>query len=270
MGLDRQKIEAALSTGRSITYLPFSLHLFDTVTSTNQILWEMLNSGAEPGCVAVAIEQTSGRGQWGRQWISSQGGLYLSVAIAPNLVATNSYQLTLASAWGIAQQLRSCSVPVEIKWPNDLVLDGRKLGGILTETKVHKGQITSAVIGVGINWTNPVPETGINLVSWYALQDSKSISCLEMLTATVLLGIESGIQCLFQEGVNILLSRYLKFLSNMGDKVYINDFTGTVVGVTATGELRVRPSPSELKSVITPEIYLQPGTISLGYRKSSD
>src|SRR5207237_8433934 len=154
-----------------------------------------LNQGAKTGSVVIATEQTAGRGQWGRQWVSPSGGLYLSVAYAPKLEATNSYQLTLATAWGIAAQLQKCGVSVGIKWPNDLVLNGRKLGGILTETKVQKGQITQAVIGVGINWCNLVPETGINLELWQSSQNSRPIPSLEMITSTVLLGIESGLEC---------------------------------------------------------------------------
>ncbi|MBP5971431.1 biotin--[acetyl-CoA-carboxylase] ligase [Brasilonema sp. CT11] len=284
MALDQQKLETALQVERKSPYLQFSLHLFETVCSTNQILWDLLAQGAEPGCVVIATEQTAGRGQWGRQWISSAGGLYLSVAIAngnkaaenttafclPKLYATNSYQLTLATAWGIAQQLRNCGVPVDIKWPNDLILVSRKLGGILTETKVHKEVITQAVIGVGLNWANPVPETGINLQMWQANQQTKFVSCLETLISAVLIGIESGIQCLLQEGVNKLIYRYLELLMNIGEKVYVNNTVGTIIGVTNTGELRVRMETSELKSVKISEIYLQPGTISLGYCHSSD
>jgi BirA family transcriptional regulator, biotin operon repressor / biotin---[acetyl-CoA-carboxylase] ligase len=265
VGLNRQNLEDAINAGRENLYLPFSLHLFETVASTNQVVWDLLNQGKQPGCVVIATQQTSGRGQWGRQWMSPVGGLYLSIGVALQLGATHSYQLTFATAWGIAQQLRNCGIPVEIKWPNDIVLNGRKLGGILTETKVQQGKITQAAIGVGINWANPVPETGINLEMWQTLQHQKSISSLEALTAKVLIGIESGIQCLFQEGVNILISRYLELLTNMGKRVIVNDLAGTVVGVTQTGELRVRMETSEIGSVKTPEIYCQPGTISLGY-----
>ena len=269
MGFDLQLWETALESGNRYTYLPKYLHIFESVPSTNQTLWDLLKQGADKNSIVIATQQTAGRGQWGRQWISPTGGLYLSVGIVPKLEATDSYQLTLASAWGIASQLRQCGVSVCIKWPNDLVLYGRKLGGILTETKVHNGQIIQAVIGVGINWANPVPDTGINLETWQASQPTKAISCLEMLTNTVVLGIESGIDCLCQEGVSVLLSRYLDLLINIGDQVYINNLLGTVVGVTSQGNLHVSLETYDSTEIKTPEIYVEPGTISLGYSKSS-
>ena len=249
--------------------IPFSLHIFNTVSSTNQTLWELIDQGEKPSSVVIATQQTAGKGQWGRQWQSSTGGLYLSMAITPNLEATSSYQLTLASAWGITAQFRKCGISVGIKWPNDLVLDGRKLGGILTETKVNQGQITQAVIGVGINWANQVPETGINLQLWQNSQNCQMIHHLEILTSQVLIGIKSGIECLQVEGISILLSRYLDLLTNMGDQVYVNNFLGKVVGVTQEGNLRLRMGTYDPKAALTPEISVQPGTISLGYRQTS-
>ncbi|MDM9383100.1 biotin--[acetyl-CoA-carboxylase] ligase [Chlorogloeopsis sp. ULAP01] len=269
MGLNQQQLEAALKAGRKNAYLPFCFYLVESVASTNQTLWALLDQRAQPGCTIIATQQTAGRGQWGRQWASAPGGLYLSLLLAPNIEANQSYQLTFATAWGIAYQLRESGINVGIKWPNDLVINQRKLGGILTETKINQGQITQSVIGVGINWTNPVPETGINLEMWQTAKNPKPISSLEMLAAKVLLGIECGIQCLFEEGVNILLARYLELLANVGDRICVNDMAGTVVGVTSTGELRVRLQTSESLTVIKPEIYLQPGTISLGYSKVS-
>ncbi|MEA5515566.1 biotin--[acetyl-CoA-carboxylase] ligase [Nodularia sp. UHCC 0506] len=269
MGFDRQLLETALKSGRGDTYLPSSLHIFESVPSTNQTLWDLLKHGADKKSVVIATQQTAGRGQWGRQWNSPTGGLYLSVGLVSKLEATASYQLTLASAWGIASALRQCGVSVGIKWPNDLVLHGRKLGGILTETKVHNGQIIQAVIGVGINWANPVPDTGINLESWQISQPTQAISGLEMLTSTVLLGIESGIQCLYQEGVSVLLSRYLDLLTNIGEQVYINNLLGTVIGVNSQGNLHVSFETDDSNEIKIPEIYVEPGTISLGYSKSS-
>ena len=270
MVLNKQKLEAVLSVEGKNTELPFNLHIFETVTSTNKTAWELLAQKPGLGCVVIAAQQTAGRGQWGRQWLSSEGGLYLSFGFAPQLDINLGYQLTLATALGIAEQLRKYGVDVEIKWPNDLVLDGRKLGGILTETKVCAGKITQAVIGVGVNWTNPVPPTGINLHSWNSQGNPVNIPCLEKLAARVLLGIHSGILCLEGEGVNILLSRYIKLLSNMGDIIYVNDeLSGTVVGVTEAGNLHIRRSSGGNITETPASIYLEPGTISLGYRKSS-
>jgi BirA family transcriptional regulator, biotin operon repressor / biotin---[acetyl-CoA-carboxylase] ligase len=265
---NQQKLETALQTGRKYGYLPFSLHIYSTVASTNKTLWGLIDQGAGTGSVVIATQQTAGRGQWGRQWVSPTGGLYVSVALTPKVDANASYQITLATAWGIACQLRESGVNVGIKWPNDLVLEGRKLGGILTETKVSQGQISQAVVGVGINWANSVPETGINLESWQADQENKPISCLETLTSKVLLGIESGMACLCQEGISILLSRYSELLVNMGDRVHVNDLSGIVVGVTPQGDLRVSLETDCVTDIKAPELYLEPGTISLGYRRS--
>lgn len=279
--LDRQKLKTILAEAQCLyACLPFSIHLFETLPSTNQTLWNLLDKGSEPGTVVIATQQTAGRGQWGRQWSSPVGGLYLSVAIAPNLPVQHSYQLTLCSAWGIATALRDRGIPVGIKWPNDLILYGRqgvegtstqlprehKLGGILTETKVQQGRITKAVVGVGINWANPVPESGINLQSFQVNQLGAKIASLEMLAAVTLMGIASGNQRCSQAGIDTLLPDYEKLLINIGRSVCIDGHSGIIVGVTSTGDLRVRLcSMIDVNSVAAPEICLKPGTISLGY-----
>lgn len=269
MGLNRQQLEAILSNTAGLDKSePFSVHLFDTLPSTNQTLWKLIEQGYEPNTVVIATQQTAGRGQWGRQWSSPVGGLYLSLAIAPNLLASQSYQLTLCSAWGIAMALRDQGIPVGLKWPNDLILCERKLGGILTETKVYRGKITQAVVGVGINWVNTVPEIGINLRSFLANQPQATITSLEMLAAVTLRGITFGNQYCLQVGIDNLLLSYHKLLTNMGRVVSVNGHRGTIVGITPSGELRVRLEPelgNHSVSVYTQEICLKPGNISLGY-----
>lgn len=255
----------AILVGMQIHQVSWSLHLFETLPSTNQTLWQLIEQGAEPGAVVIATQQSAGRGQWGHQWFSPPGGLYISVAIAPNLPAQLSYQLTLCSAWGIATALQNCGIPVKLKWPNDLMLEKRKLGGILTETKVQQGRITQAVVGVGINWDNSVPDTGINLKSLLLNQLATSIDSLEMLAAVTLLGIIHGNYVCSRSGIESLLPSYQKLLINMGSSVSVNGRCGTIVGVTASGGLRVRINEPDAQSVNALEICLDPGTISLGY-----
>jgi BirA family biotin operon repressor/biotin-[acetyl-CoA-carboxylase] ligase len=254
------------------------IYIFDTLPSTNQMLWQLLDQGEPPGTTVIAKQQTSGRGQWGRQWLSNTGGLYLSYAIQPHLPISQSAQLTFSSAWGIATVLRSRGIPVQLKWPNDLILAQRKLGGILTETKIHQGAIVKAVIGVGLNWANPVPETGINLQSYLENQSSAPISSLEDLTNITLKGLITGYDHLCTEGMDTLLLAYQELLINIGHQVSIDGKQGVITGVAPTGELRLKLNPPPLAphsggvGGVThqvpsseSEIYLKPGTISLGY-----
>ncbi len=198
------------------------LHWFETLSSTNTHLWEQVHQGATPGTTVMAGQQESGRGQWGRTWSSPLGGLYLSVAMLnhqtetrttdiPSPSADQTPQITVCSAWGVATALRNLDVPVTLKWPNDLLLHGKKLGGILTETKLQNDHITKAILGIGINWKNPVPETGITLTS--TLKGNSQLTSLEHLTAVILHGLETGYQRWQREGIEGLLPDYLDLVT---------------------------------------------------------
>jgi BirA family biotin operon repressor/biotin-[acetyl-CoA-carboxylase] ligase len=249
----------------------FTVHLFEIVDSTNRVLWSLLDQGATEGTVAIALQQQSGRGQWGRQWQSPPGGLYLSVALTPNLPVENSAQLTLSSAWGIAAALRCYGIPVGLKWLNDLVFEKRKLGGILTETRMQSGRVTQAVVGVGINWQNPVPPTGINLQEILERQPNPQITSLEMLAAIALQGIIAGYQWQ-QRGIEAILPRYQALLTSIGHLVTIHqsgaEQSARVTGISATGDLQVRLNGEN--PTLSTEISLEPGTISLGYDHSGN
>ena len=263
MKFDRQQFETTWQNfSPHHEKLKLSAHFFDDIPSTNQKLWELIAAGQALPLVAIASTQSAGRGQWGRTWQSQLGGLYLSLALATQIPAKNASHLTICSAWGIATALRSKSIPVALKWPNDLILQGGKLGGIKAETRIQQGQITQAVIGVGINWTNPVPDIGINLQSFLKKQPTiSSIASLEILAAIAIHGILSGYQRYIKQGIEGLLPSYLEVLASLGRSVIVNGCPGVIVGVTPLGELRVRlRSPGAVT-----EIHLQPGQISLGY-----
>jgi BirA family transcriptional regulator, biotin operon repressor / biotin---[acetyl-CoA-carboxylase] ligase len=142
---------------------PIALFIFDCISSTNNKLWELIDSGIKCPLGAIALSQTAGKGQWGHSWISARGGLYLSVGLDLDLEIDRSPHLVMATAWGIAMVLRHYQLPVTLKWSNDLILNQRKLGGIKIETRNHQDKLVNAVVGVGINWHNFVPEPGISL-----------------------------------------------------------------------------------------------------------
>lgn len=258
--LTQSKAIAPVNQNKKV--LPVPLQIFETIPSTNQKLWELIDRQATTPLGAIALEQTAGRGQWGRQWQSNRGGLYLSLGIVPNLALDDYFHLVMATAWGIATVLRDYQLPVLLKWSNDLILERRKLGGIKIETRTTQQQITHAVIGVGINYTNPVPEMGINLQSYYRQSTARAITSLEELAAITAYGILWGYEFYLAFGSETLLSNYLAILTSLGQTVTINNCTGIVTGVTANGKLKVKlRSPGA-----TAEIHLSPGQISLGYQ----
>jgi BirA family biotin operon repressor/biotin-[acetyl-CoA-carboxylase] ligase len=127
--------------------------LLDEVTSTNDYLKEEALNGAEHGLVVVANRQTQGRGRLGRKWSSdSEDGIWLSVLIRPENDFENINDITRIFAVSIVKTLDSiCEVKSTIKWPNDIILDNRKVSGILCESYFEGNKCKFVIVGVGIN-----------------------------------------------------------------------------------------------------------------------
>src|SRR5438132_11944161 len=125
---------------------------FDSIDSTNLEAIQQAKAGAGEGLCIVAREQTSGRGRLDRSWQSPKdAGLYFSVVLRPELEMNAWPLITLMAALAVSDALiRACSLRVDIKWPNDLCVNDRKLGGILAET-VETETGPAAIVGIGIN-----------------------------------------------------------------------------------------------------------------------
>ena len=240
--------------------------VFPCLTSTNTKAWELLQSNRHQLPIAViAIEQTAGKGQWGKTWQSTPGGLYMSVVMAVELPLEDSFHLVMATAVGITELLHQYDLPVEIKWSNDLILAECKLGGIKLETKTQGSKINYAVVGVGINWHNVTPQIGISLKE-YAEGNSVRISSIEELSAIATVGILQGYQTYVNQGSEFIYQKYQKLLNSIGRQVSIKNDSGTthfgvVAGVTRQGKLAISLSAPGASSTV----YVSPGEISLGY-----
>jgi BirA family biotin operon repressor/biotin-[acetyl-CoA-carboxylase] ligase len=129
----------------------------DRAGSTMDVLHELAQGGAPAGAAVVAAEQTGGRGSRGRPWASPRGGLWLSVLFRPN-VAPGLELLSLRAGLAVAQALESLGAPtVGLKWPNDLMLGERKLGGILCEARWQGSAPGWVAVGLGLNVANEIP-----------------------------------------------------------------------------------------------------------------
>jgi BirA family biotin operon repressor/biotin-[acetyl-CoA-carboxylase] ligase len=126
--------------------------------STNDEAARMARAGARHGTIIIAERQTSGRGRDGRTWQSPPGGLYLSAILRPSLPMVDVPPMTLAIGIGVCDAVRSTGAACTLKWPNDLLVDGRKLAGVLVETQSQGNRLESVVVGIGINLDGKLPE----------------------------------------------------------------------------------------------------------------
>jgi BirA family biotin operon repressor/biotin-[acetyl-CoA-carboxylase] ligase len=135
------------------------LNVYDSVSSTNIVLRELANDGAPEGTVVVAASQTGGRGRKGRSFYSPQGtGGYVSILLKPDIAAADATLITTTAAVAVCDAVEAVSDrKPEIKWVNDVFIDGKKICGILTEASLsmESGRIEYAVLGTGINVYTP-------------------------------------------------------------------------------------------------------------------
>jgi BirA family biotin operon repressor/biotin-[acetyl-CoA-carboxylase] ligase len=128
------------------------LEIIEECDSTNDLVASQARAGAPAGLCVIADRQTRGRGRHGRAWFSPSGAnLYLSLLARPALPARASPPLALAAGVAAREALASFGLPIDLKWPNDLLVHERKLGGVLIETSIEGERVGHVVVGVGIN-----------------------------------------------------------------------------------------------------------------------
>lgn len=139
---------------------------FEEVSSTNDIAleWAGLEAAAGPapeGAMVLAASQTGGRGRAGRTWVSRAGaGFWFSVVLRPGLAYPEAGFLPAALGFGVVDALRELGLDAGLKWPNDVLVRGRKIAGILVEGRTVAGVLVSAAAGVGLNWVPPDQPSG--------------------------------------------------------------------------------------------------------------
>lgn len=150
-----EDLALAIESARSSLGPYASVHYVEEVGSTNDLALALAEAGRAEGTSVLADQQHKGRGRRGHTWHSPPGaGLYLSVIVRPRVVDASVALVTLAAGIAMAEAVtRTTALPVELKWPNDLVIGRpwRKLGGVLTEASIHGGKLEGIVIGIGLN-----------------------------------------------------------------------------------------------------------------------
>jgi BirA family biotin operon repressor/biotin-[acetyl-CoA-carboxylase] ligase len=220
-------------------------HFFKT-DSTNAVAMNLGEAGELHGTVVLAEEQTAGRGRAGRSWTSEKSaGIYCSVLLRPPIPPAHAPLLTLvaglAARDAAAEELDALP---DIRWPNDLLAGGRKLGGILTEMHAEPDRVHHAVIGIGINVNQTkMPPPLATIATSLRIETGKSHSRLELLIR-LLRQLDRYYNQFLAEGAPPILRRFAQVSSYFkGKHVRITtaagSFTGTTAGLDSSGVLRV-------------------------------
>lgn len=235
-------------------------HFFKT-DSTNRVAMELGHAGGPEGAVILAEEQTAGRGRAGRTWHSERGtGIYLTLLLRPRLAPVQAPLLTMMaglSAHAAVQAITGLSV--DLKWPNDLLIRGKKAGGILTEMYAETSQVRFVIVGIGINVNQDKFPGELGGVSTsLRAETGRAQSRLELLVR-LLREFEKDYDQFLHEGVASVVKRFETVSSYAhGKRVRItNDgesFLGTTAGLGPEGLLQVERDDGKVVTVIAGDV----------------
>ncbi len=240
-----------------------NLVFLELVDSTNNEARRQAEKGAGDGTLVVALEQSAGKGRRGRSWVSARGsGVWMSLLLRPDFMPEDASMLTLIAAMAVREGIRqTAGLEGQIKWPNDVVLNGKKVCGILTEMSTEMEWIRYVVIGIGINvnmreFPEEIRETATSL----ALCADKTIRCAELIAAVAGTWEYYYKKFLKTRDFSLLMEEYNQMLVNVDREVKVlapkGEYTGISRGINERGELLVETN-QELRTVLSGEVSVR-------------
>lgn len=244
-------------------WLGWNLLYYPETDSTN-VRAKALGDEGRHGTLLVANSQTAGRGRRGRIWESpDEKNIYMTVFLKPEIAIEKAPMLTLVMAHSAAKILRDVfDLDVQIKWPNDLVLNNKKICGILTEMSVKQGQIEYVVVGVGMNVGNKTfPEELQQSATSLWLETGEKFSRAKIIAEIMNeFEIEYEIFCK-ENNLEWMQESYNQMLVNCGREVSILDEKGTyqarAIGINASGELQVEREDGQVEHIFAGEVSVR-------------
>jgi BirA family biotin operon repressor/biotin-[acetyl-CoA-carboxylase] ligase len=250
--LSAEDIKAGIkgSIGREI-------YLYETIDSTNTIASELAEKGKAEGTVVIADSQVRGKGRLGRSWVSPPGvNVYMSIVFRPDMKPKDATLLTIMASVACTIALRRVTgLHITIKWPNDLMVSEKKLGGILTETRVDSKRIEYAVTGIGINVNmelDALPDVVKKVAASIRMETGKLFSRIKIIQE-VLNEINHWYNILKEKGHSKITSQWKQLTSTLGRKVEVVTGSETLKGlaesITGDGMLVLRLPSGALRVI---------------------
>lgn len=258
--MSKAEIESLIST----KWAGCGVLCFDETDSTNNCAKKLGDEGAAHGTLVVAERQTAGKGRRGRRWESPAGSsIYMSILLRPDIRPSRASMLTLVMAQSVAEAVRSLTgKEVLIKWPNDIILNQKKICGILTEMSTEIEWINYVVIGAGINVnTKGFPEEIAGTATSLYLEGSRKLQRSQLL-AEVLKRFEKNYELFLKFGdLSFMLEEYNRLLVNRDREVRVmepgHEYNGHAVGINKNGELLVCTEDGQIRNIYAGEVSVR-------------
>jgi BirA family transcriptional regulator, biotin operon repressor / biotin---[acetyl-CoA-carboxylase] ligase len=260
-----EKITAdELRLGLKTNFIGKNVHYEESVESTQKIAHRLAYENAPEGTVIIAEEQQVGRGRMGRKWHSPKyTGIWMSIILRPNIPLPKAPQLTLLAAVAIVQAIEEYTgLLPEIKWPNDILIKGKKITGILTELEAEADRINSVIIGIGMNVNQTkedFPSELQEIATSLLLEKGERISRAELIK-----GIFNNLEKLYllylEEGFLPIKLLWESYAISIGKKItartLTNSIIGTARGITEDGVLIIEDEHGKNHHVYSADIEL--------------
>lgn len=242
----------------------YSIHRYKRITSTNNVAKSLAEEGAPEGTVVIAESQSEGRGRLGRIWVSPpRDGLYLSIVLKPAIPIAEMWQIGYVAAVAVAEAINEISeLDARVKWPNDIIVNGRKVAGILVEVDNCGGTHEPAVIiGIGININmKEFPEDVADKATSLAIECSKEFD-VDNMESCLLSSMHKWYSIYQDEGFDPIFNRLLELDCVIGQQVTIQTPNGVVTGkaisINKDGNLIVQSEDGQEIAIFAGDTILQ-------------
>ncbi|MFD1552266.1 biotin--[acetyl-CoA-carboxylase] ligase [Putridiphycobacter roseus] len=223
----------------------------DETTSTNDLMWKYFKEiTVEEGTFILAKNQTNGKGQKGNVWLVEPGkNLTMSVGLTPNIPAKNAAYMNVVAALAIHKTLLDLNIDAQIKWPNDILVNEKKICGILVENQIQGKFIQKAVVGIGLNVNQTIFADQINATSLANQIDKQSN--IESIAKSIHLNLDAYYSLLKDSNIKQLTLLYYQHLYRINVPCKYADSSGTFIGIIqgidAFGRLKVKKENNRTK-----------------------
>ena len=238
------------------------IHFFPETASTNTLAMEMAFKGAIEGTVVVAEMQTAGRGRLGRKWISPKGNLYFSMILRPDIPMHKAPLITLMGAAAAASVIRkTCGLDAGIKWPNDILISGKKVSGLLTEMSAEQDRIRHLVLGIGVDVNVPPDELPPEIRTHATTLSEESGKKIDrnILLRELLAGLDHAYQ-VFLNDPSAILREWESLNVTVGNRVRISGagetLEGLAQGIDYEGRLVMRLDDGTIRTVAAGDVTI--------------